>query len=147
MNTETEKKVTFSCTCNGCRRILPQVTRAYHQGEHYLDSVTEGHFFSPDTMRFFRSRISHVALLKEAGESDEGVAVILSNKRDSDTPREYELVTICKWGHITREHEYYSIKHYDSLRQARKALAAATYPTGCTCHGCTLDLSERAQLD
>ena len=138
MNTETEKKITFACTCNGCRRDLPMVSRAYHQGDWYLNSVTEGHFFSPDTMRWFRSRIAHVALLKEPSGSDEGLAVIVSNKRDS-APREYELVTICKWGYITREHENYSIKHYDSLRQARKALAAAVYPTACGCHGCTID--------
>lgn len=138
MNTETEKKITFACTCNGCRRDLPMVSRAYHQGDWYLNSVTEGHFFSPDTMRWFRSRIAHVALLKEPGGSDEGLAVIVSNKRDS-APREYELVTICKWGYITREHENYSIKHYDSLRQARKALAAAVYPIACGCHGCTID--------
>lgn len=145
MNTETEKKVTFPCTCNGCRRLLPQVTRAYHQGEWHLNSVTEGHFFSPDTMRWFKSRIAHISLLQEPGGSDQGLAVIVSNKRDS-APREYELVTICKWGHITREHESYSIKRYDTLRQARKALASAVYPTGCACHGCTLDLSEAAQI-
>jgi hypothetical protein len=138
MNTETEKKITFLCACNGCRRDLPIVTRAYHQGEHYLNSVTEGHFFSPDTMRWFRSRISHIALLQEPRGSDQGLAVIVSNKRDS-APREYELVTICKWGYITREHEGYSILHYDTLRQARKALSSAVYPTACACHGCTID--------
>jgi len=135
-------KTPYPCTCNGCRRQLPQVSRAYYNGEWYLDSVVEGPFFSSDTMRWFKSRISHIALLKEPGLEnidDSGLAVILSNKRDSDTPREYELVRICKWGHITREYDNYTVMHYNTLRQARKALAAAVYPTACACHGCTID--------
>lgn len=100
-------------------------------------------------MRVFKSRISHIALLKEQGLEgldDSGLAVILSNKRDSATPREYELVRICKWGSITREYDSYTVKHYDTLRQARKALEGAEYPTACTCHGCSLDLSEAMQV-
>lgn len=142
-------KTPYPCTCNGCRRQLPQVSRAYYQGEWYLDSVVEGPFFSPDTMRVFKSRISHIALLKEPGLEgidDSGLAVILSNKRDSDTPREYELVRICKWGSITREYDSHRVKRYDTLRQARKALEGAEYPTACTCHGCNLDLSEAMQV-
>lgn len=139
----------FPCTCGGCRNYAPHVSRAYYQGEHYLSSVTDGPFFSADAMRFFRTRISHVALLNKPGAQyapeDSGIAVILSNKRESDAPREYELVTICKWGHISREWDdaNYQIRKYDTLRDARRALSTTGYPMGCQCHGCVLDREGR----
>jgi hypothetical protein len=144
-----EKTPKFSCGCNGCRRYPRNVAQAYYGGEGYLSSVTNGHFFSYETMRWFRSRISQISLLSNPLSDDsrrQGIAVILSNKRDAATPREYELVTVCQWGEITRQHaDSGGILHYENLRQARKALGKAEYPA-CTCHGCMLDASELAQI-
>lgn len=146
------KKTIFSCTCNGCRNIPQRVNEIYHESQ--INGKTVGYFFSPDTMRFFSSRVLSWQRLENplgAGEAKRnGLAVIVSSRYGYEgATREYEIVRICQYGEITREDNPSNESggapyvKYDTSRAARKALAAVTYPAACTCHGCQLDREGR----
>lgn len=146
------KKTIFACSCYGCRNIPQRVTEIYHASQ--INGKTVGYFFSPDTMRFFSSRILSWQGLENplgAGEAKRnGLAVIVSSRYGYEgATREYEIVRICQYGEITREANPSNesggapfIK-YATSAAARKALAAAIYPAACTCHGCQLDREGR----
>ena len=139
-------KLSFTCTCNGCRNYPTRPAEIWHQDQ--IASKAQGHYFSRDTMRFFNSR---VADFKAVGISRPDVAslmVIVSSKRDGGA-RDYEIVTLCPYGELAREWVKDSdgspIAHYASLSKARKSarwnctIAAQI----CDCHGCQLDKAGR----
>lgn len=146
-NTQKETaKLSFPCSCNGCRNYPTRPGEVWH--EHQIASKAQGYFFTPETMRFFKSRIAD---FKPVGISPRGIdslMVIVSNKRDDD-PRYYEIVTLCPYGELAREWAKDSdgspITSYESLNKARKSarwnctIAAQI----CDCHGCQLDRAGR----
>lgn len=145
MNAETEKKITFPCTCGPCRGILPGVANITYPQQ--LNSVTQGHYFSPSTMRWFRSRTGSWRVLSNPASDEsrrDGLAVVVSSC-SGYAPREYELIRICAYGAIQRDFglAHAGLVKYDSSRAANKALAAAVYPSECDCHGCILDRQGR----
>lgn len=145
------KKTIFACSCYGCRNIPQRVTEIYHANQ--INGKTAGYFFSPDTMRFFSSRILSWAPLPNPSNSESkhaGLAVAVSSKYGYEgAVREYEIVRICQYGEITREDNPSNESggapyvKYATSSAARKALAAATYPAACKCHGCQLDREGR----
>jgi hypothetical protein len=145
-------KLSFECSCYGCRNISRRVAEIYHASQ--LDGKVEGYFFSPSTMKFFSSRVATwEILINPQGEGEakrNGLAVIVSSRYGYEgAAREYEIVRICQYGDVSREDNPANEKggapfiKYDTLRQAKKALAAAVYPVACTCHGCQLDRAGR----
>jgi hypothetical protein len=139
-------KLSFPCSCNGCRNYPTRPAEIWHESQ--IASKAQGYFFTPETMRFFKSRIAD---FKPVGISPRGVdslMVIVSNKRDND-PRYYEIVTLCPYGEIGREwltdSEGEPIRQYATLNKARKSarwnctIAAQL----CDCHGCQLDKAGR----
>lgn len=147
MNIETEKKITFPCTCGPCRGIFPGVAHITYPQQ--LNTVTQGHYFAPSTMRFFNSRVGSWRILSNPASEEsrrDGLAVVVSSRGDFvGAAREYELIRICAYGAIQRDYDvaHAGLVKYDSSRAANKALAAAVYPSGCDCHGCVLDRQGR----
>jgi hypothetical protein len=135
--------LSFKCTCNGCRGYSPRVAEIYDIRQ--LSSKVDGHYFSPATMQFFSSRLGNWRRLDNpaapAGvDKLDGIAVIVSSKYGYEgATREYELITVCGYGSITRQDKAGVLDKYPSSRAANKALDAATYPGECSCHGCQLD--------
>ena len=148
MTTETAQtaKLSFACSCNGCRNYPTRPAEIWHQDQ--IAGKAQGYFFTKDTMKFFNSKIVD---FKPVGISRPDVAslmVIVSNKRDDDA-RTYEIVTLCPYGELGREWAKDSdgspITSYASLYKARKSarwnctIAAQI----CDCHGCQLDKAGR----
>ena len=143
---EQGTKLSFPCSCNGCRNYPTRPAEIWHESQ--IASKAQGYFFTPDTMRFFKSRIAD---FKPVGISPRGVdslMVIVSNKRDDD-PRYYEIVTLCPYGELGREWAKDSdgspITQYASLNEARKSARwnCTIAPQLCDCHGCQLDKAGR----
>lgn len=142
---ETAEGTKFLCSCDGCRGWTPRVALITHASE--LDSKTDGHFFSPSTMRFFSSRVvswKQLANPQQEGTEHDGLAVVVSSRYGYDgAERYYEIVRLCQYGELTREPAEDSsdspFVHYPTSAKARKALAGIGYPTSCPCHGCQLD--------
>jgi hypothetical protein len=138
-------KLSFPCTCNGCRNVPTRPAEIWHESQ--IASKATGYFFSRDTMRFFKSRIADFKPVSITPRAD-SLMVIVSNKRDDD-PRYYEIVTLCPYGELAREwikdSDGSPIASYASLRAARKSarwnctIAAQI----CDCHGCQLDKAGR----
>ena len=135
--------LSFKCSCNGCRGYSPRVAEIYDIRQ--LSSKVEGHYFSPATMKFFNSRLGNWRRLDNpaapAGvDKLDGIAVIVSSKYGYEgAAREYELITVCGYGTITRQDSAGVLDKYPTSKAANKALAAAAYPLECSCHGCQLD--------
>ena len=144
-NTISTAPLNFKCSCNGCRGYSPRVAENYDIRQ--LSSKVEGHYFSPATMRFFSSRLGNWRRLDNpatpAGvDKLDGIAVIVSSKYGYEgAAREYELITVCGYGTITRQDSAGVLDKYPTSKAANKALAAAAYPLECSCHGCQLDLA------
>ena len=138
-NTETR----FACSCNGCRNYPTRPAEIWHADQ--LAGKTQGYFFTRDTMKMFKSRVSD---FKPVGISPSGVsslAVIVSSLFGIDgAVRYYEVVVICPYGNLWRERDEKGLVKYDSLRQARKSNAwNFNMPAPvCECHGCVLDREE-----
>jgi hypothetical protein len=99
-------------------------------------------------MRFFNSRIAD---FKPVGISPTGISslmVIVSSKRD-DSPRTYEIVTLCPYGELSREwlkdSDGAPFADYATLAQARKSARwkCSIAAQICDCHGCQLDKAGR----
>ena len=147
-----KNKLKFECECNGCRNYPRRPAQIYHESQ--LSTVTNGFFFSPDTMKWFKSRVSDfkpVGINKgqegKAGESS--LMVIVSSKWGDDSPRHYEIVIVCPYGEVWREsdEQITGLVKYETLNQARKSdLWRGSYSRDrvlCTCHGCQLDEAGR----
>jgi hypothetical protein len=133
----------FDCSCKGCRNWLPDIAGIVYPEQ--LAHRTEGYYFSRDTMRLFKSRYADWSRLTNSAagsgrDNRDGVAVIVSSRHGYDgAARYYEVITICAWGSIHRGQNSDGLEQFETLRAARKELAAATYPAACSCHGCQLD--------
>jgi hypothetical protein len=133
----------FDCECKGCRNWLPDIAGIVYPEQ--LAHRAEGYYFSRDTMRLFKSRyVDWSRLTNEAAGSGkdnrDGVAVIVSSRQGYDgAARYYEVITLCAWGAVHRGQNSDGLEQFETLRAARKELAAAAYPLECLCHGCQLD--------
>lgn len=134
MTTET-KKLSFACTCNGCRNYPTMPAQIWHESQIPSKESTT-HYFSRDAMRLFSTRIVDFHRL-----SNDALLVLTSSRYGYEgAERYYEIVMLCKYGVINREGG-----KYDSLRAARKYFNDE-YPKGvksCECHGCQLDQAGR----
>ena len=142
---EKGTKTRFECTCNGCRNYPTRPAEVWHEAQ--IPSKTQGYFFSPSTMKMFKSRISD---FKPVGISPSGIdslAVIVSSLYGIDgAERYYEIVVICPYGNLWRERNTDETPatpfiKYETLRKAR---ASKTWHFNipapvCDCHGCQLD--------
>jgi hypothetical protein len=146
MDTKQDKAVTalkFNCECQGCRNWLPDIAGIVYPEQ--LAHRAQGYYFSRDTMRLFKSRYVDWSRLTNAAagsgkDNRDGVAVIVSSRQGYDgAARYYEVITLCAWGAVHRGENSDGLEQFETLRAARKALAAATYPAACLCHGCQLD--------
>ena len=142
----TANKLSFPCTCNGCRNYPTRPAEVWH--ESHIASKAQGYYFTRDTMRFFNSRIAD---FKPVGISSTGILslmVIVSSKRD-DAPRTYEIVTLCPYGELGREwikdSDGAPITEYATLAQARRSARwnCSIAAQLCDCHGCQLDKAGR----
>lgn len=142
---ENAPKLRFDCTCNGCRNYPTRPAEIWHQSQ--IASKAQGYYFSKDTMRFFNSKIADFKPVGISPRAD-SLMVIVSSKHNDD-PRDYEIVTLCPYGELSREWVQDSdgapITHYSSLYKARnsarwKCSIAAQI---CDCHGCQLDKAGR----
>lgn len=96
----------------------------------YLTSLAQqqqvGYWFTPKTMRFFKSRIHDVYTVL----GTDGDWVFLTSECAPNSPRRYTVRTMDKTGNIRAPHGY---KSFETLRQARAA--AFTKPTPATAGG------------
>jgi hypothetical protein len=140
METTTEKgqKLSFDCSCNGCRNYPTRPAEIWHN-DQIASKERETHFFSKSTMRFFSSRVSDFKEIKIAGEVASLSVIVTSRHGYDGAQRYYEIVILCPFGTVHRE----SAK-FESLRLARKGwdLALASF-VPCSCHGCQLDRAGR----
>ena len=136
----------FDCTCQGCRNYPTRPAEIWHESQ--IASKAQGYYFSKDTMRFFRSRIVDFKPVKISPRAD-SLMVIVSNKQGDDSPRYYEIVTLCPYGELGREWYKDSdgtpVTRYESLRQARNSARwnCTVAAQICECHGCQLDKAGR----
>ena len=143
---ETQKKTKFDCECNGCRKYYRHPTQIWHQDQ--IKNVTNGHFFKPETMKFFKSRISDFKAVGISKSREKSLAVIVSSKWGDDSPRHYEIVLVCPYGELWRESDENGLVKYESLAKTRnsdtwKFNRSRDY-FACSCHGCQLDEEGRA---
>jgi hypothetical protein len=142
---EQGAKLSFPCTCNGCRNYPTRPAEIWHESQ--IAGKAQGYFFTPDTMRFFKSRIADFKPVGISSRAD-SLMVIVSNKRDDD-PRYYEIVTLCPYGELAREwardDEGTLITQYATLAKARKSArwSCSIAAQICDCHGCQLDKAGR----
>jgi hypothetical protein len=142
---ETQAKLSFPCSCNGCRNYPTRPAEVWHESQ--IASKAQGYFFTPETMRFFKSRIADFKPVSISSRAD-SLMVIVSNKRDDD-PRYYEIVTLCPYGELGREWATDStgspITQYETLNKARKSARwnCSIAAQICDCHGCQLDKAGR----
>lgn len=139
-----EPELSFPCTCNGCRNYSTLPAEIWHNSQ--IASKAQGYFFTPDTMKFFNSRVVDFKPVRISPRAD-SLMVIVSNKRDGD-PRDYEIVTLCPYGELAREWQIVgdeAIGSYISLRKARESVRwnCKIAPQICDCHGCQLDKEGR----
>ena len=138
-------KLSFPCRCNGCRNYPTRPAEIWHESQ--IASKAQGYFFTPETMRFFNSRIADFKPVGISSRAD-SLMVIVSNKRDND-PRYYEIVTLCPYGELAREWATDStgapITQYETLNKARKSARwnCSIAAQICDCHGCQLDKAGR----
>jgi len=146
MKTTEKEKLTFACTCNGCRNYPTYPAEIWHESQ--IVGKAQGYYFTKDTMRFFNSRIADFKPVSISPRA-ESLMVIVSSKRDDDA-RTYEIVTLCPYGELGREwlkdSDGQPIAHYSSLKEARKSARwnCTTEAQICDCHGCQLDKAGRA---
>jgi hypothetical protein len=142
---ETQAKLSFPCSCNGCRNYPTRPAEIWHESQ--IASKAQGYFFTRETMRFFKSRIADFKPVGISSRAD-SLMVIVSNKRDND-PRYYEIVTLCPYGELAREWATDStgepITQYETLNKARKSARwnCSIAAQICDCHGCQLDKAGR----
>ena len=143
---ESTTRLEFKCSCNGCRNYPTRPAEIWHESQ--IASKAQGYFFTPDTMRFFKSRIAD---FKPVGISSRGVdslMVIVSNKQ-GDSARYYEIVTLCPYGELSREwvldSDGHPVTQYATLNKARNSARwnCTIAPQLCDCHGCQLDKAGR----
>ena len=135
----------FDCTCNGCRNYPTRPAEIWHESQ--IAGKAQGYYFTPDTMRSFKSRIAD---FKPVGISPraKSLMVIVSSKGWDDA-RVYEIVTLCPYGELGREWNKDAdgepITHYETLAKARKSARwnCTIEPQICDCHGCQLDKAGR----
>jgi hypothetical protein len=131
-------KLSFPCSCNGCRNYPTRPAEVWHQ-DQIASKESETHFFSKSAMRFFSSRISAFKEVDNGGKV-QSLSVIVSSRHGYEgAKRYYEIVTLCPFGTVHRESAQFA-----SLRLARKGwdLALASF-VPCSCHGCQLDRAGR----
>jgi hypothetical protein len=140
METTTEKgqKLSFACTCNGCRNYPTRPAEVWHQ-DQIASKETETHFFSPSAMRFFSSRVADFKEVRRESQISSLSVIVSSRHGYEGAERYYEIVTLCPFGTVHRESA-----QFESLRIARKGwdLALASF-IPCSCHGCQLDREGR----
>jgi hypothetical protein len=144
MTTQEKKKLTFLCSCNGCRNFPTRPAEIWHESQ--IANKAQGYYFTRDTMKAFNSRIADFKPVAISSRAD-SLLVIVSSKRWDDA-RVYEIVTLCPYGELGREWNTDAdepIKHYSSLAQARKSARwnCTIAPQICDCHGCQLDKEGR----
>jgi hypothetical protein len=143
---EKEKKLSFPCTCMGCRNYPTRPAEIWHESQ--IASKAQGYFYSKDTMKFFNSRISDFKPVGIGSRGVDSLLVIVSNKRDEEA-RTYEIVTLCPYGELGREWatdgDSLPITTYATLNKARRSARwnCQIAPQICNCHGCQLDKAGR----
>lgn len=142
----TDKALTvYPCSCNGCRNYPTMPAQIWHESQ--IASKAQGYYFSKDTMKFFNSRIADFKAVKISSRADSLMVIVSS--RHGDLARDYEIVTLCPYGELSREWlrdgSGTPIERYDSLRAARKSARwnCSIAPQICDCHGCSLDREGR----
>lgn len=132
MDTVQNDKLTFTCTCNGCRGITKRFDSMYIEG--ILEEI-EGFYFSPGTRRFFGVRLTGFYKL-----SSGGVLVTSTQKAgfDASDGREINHAYFCKYGNLVSD------VRFKSKVQARKGLFTLSDKVlACDCHGCAIDRAGR----
>lgn len=74
------------------------------------------HFFSPDAMRFFRSRI-----LSDIRNLSDDSALFITSEKNGEEPRRYTLRRITDGGNVDTVGEFQA---FTTPRQARRAMLA-----------------------
>ena len=143
METKETQKLTFTCSCNGCRNYPTRPAEIWHESQ--IASKAQGYFFTPETMRYFSSRIADFKPVGISPRAD-SLAVIVSSKFGYEYPRHYEIVVLCPYGEIWRDDQTAGeLVKYETLKKAR---ASKTWnfqmpAPVCSCHGCQLDRAGR----
>ena len=132
MTNQTTNKLTFTCTCGGCRGVSKRFDSYYLEG---IVEELEGFYFSPGTRRFFGTRLTGFHKLSSGG------VLITSTQRagfnDSDG-REFNHAYFCKYGNLVKDFRF------KTKTQARKAIFAGSDAVeACSCHGCQIDRAGR----
>ena len=139
MTNKTNTKLTFNCTCSGCRGYFSRPAEIWHESQ--IAGKTNGYYFSRDTMKFWRSRVVEFKPIENPNGEIPGLAVIVSSKYPDAAARQYEVLTICQYGEVNRDYAFGNIGmvYYETLKAAKKAFESVAYPGECSCHGCQLD--------
>lgn len=127
-----QAKLTFPCTCNGCRAIPARFDSYYIEG---IIENLQGYYFSPATRRFFGTRLTGFYTLASGG------VLITSTQRagfDDSAGREINHAYFCKYGNLVKDYRF------KTKIQARKGLFCGSDEVlKCECHGCQLDRTGR----
>jgi hypothetical protein len=130
METTTQKeKLTFLCSCNGCRQVPKRFDSSHVEA---IAQETEGFYFSANTRKFFGVRLTGFYTLGSGG-----VVVTATQKAGfSDSEgREINHAYFCKFGNLVQDF------HYKTKTQSRKGLFrdGAELVDACACHGCQIE--------
>ena len=127
-----DKKLTFTCTCNGCRAVPARFDSYYIEG---IIQELQGHYFSESTRKFFRTRLINFWNLSSGGVLITSTQAAGFNASDG---REYNHAYFCKYGNLVTDIQF------KSKKQAGKGLFTLSDKVlACDCHGCQLDRAGR----
>jgi hypothetical protein len=143
MATETVEtgRVAFPCECRGCRGRDADLASVWQWQQ--IPGRVAGHYFDPDTRRFFRSRILSWRHLDRGA-----LAVRESSAGDMDnTWRAHRVVVFCRFGELVERYPVAVGEPWRTGAAAARFMAAlpGDAAAGCGCHGCTLDRNGRGQ--
>jgi len=129
----------FSCDCDGCRGYRVQFEDMRYQHVRAIESV-KGHYLSPRTMQFFRSRVSNFYPLANGG----AVFFLTQGSSFENSPRVRSWVVYCRYGNLVQDmpSDDRLIVTAKSLKDLHRLRADGFFfwvADSCACHGCTID--------
>ena len=130
----------FSCECSGCRGYHVQFEDMRYQTARAISHL-EGFYFSPETMRFFGSKITHFYPLESRG-----AVFFTTNKAgfDDSDGRVRAWALYCPYGKLIDDLKMKdrpkvtakSLRYFETFRSS----GAFDYLVRqCVCHGCRID--------
>jgi len=132
----------YACECDGCCGYRIQFQDMQYQSERAVQSV-KGFYLTPNTMKFFGSRVSNFYPLANGG----AVFFLTQNSGFENSPRVRSWVVYCPYGNLVQDMPsddrlIVSAKSLSDLHKLRAVGFFYGVSDSCKCHGCEIDRAD-----